>query len=47
MKCLGYVVQSGYMGYLSDGRYSLFSTEDDYREYMGDDEDEKSTDTDE
>ncbi len=29
----GYIVDSGYMGYV-DGRYILFACEDDYREYM-------------
>jgi hypothetical protein len=29
----GYVVSSGYMGYV-DGKYMLFATEGDYIEYM-------------
>lgn len=29
----GYVVSNGYMGYV-DGEYLLFSSEDDYREYL-------------
>lgn len=29
----GYVTASGYMGYV-DGRYILFSSENDYIEYM-------------
>lgn len=29
----GYVTASGYMGYV-DGRYILFSSENDYFEYM-------------
>lgn len=29
----GYVTSSGYMGYV-DGRYMLFSTEDEYYEYI-------------
>ena len=29
----GYPVPAGYMGYVGNG-YMLFSTEDDYREYM-------------
>ena len=29
----GYVVNDGYMGYVN-GRYMLFSCEEDYREYM-------------
>ena len=43
MKCLkGYVVGSGYMGYVpNDGTYLLFCTEGEYEEYMGDDEDEE------
>ena len=33
----GYVVNSGYMGYIADeGRYILFATEDDYVTYMED-----------
>ena len=33
----GYVVQSGYMGYVEDeGRYMLFSSESDYEEYLVD-----------
>ena len=31
----GYVVSDGYMGYV-DGRYMLFASESDYREYMND-----------
>ena len=31
----GYVVDSGYMGYV-DGGYMLFASEEDYREYMED-----------
>lgn len=29
----GYVVPSGYMGYV-DGSYQLFATEDDYIDYI-------------
>lgn len=29
----GYVVSNGYMGYV-DGKYLLFASEDDYREYL-------------
>lgn len=29
----GYVVESGYMGYV-EGKYLLFASESDYREYM-------------
>lgn len=29
----GYVVESGYMGYVN-GEYMLFANETDYREYM-------------
>jgi len=29
----GYTVESGYMGYV-EGRYILFASEADYREYM-------------
>ena len=29
----GYFVDNGYMGYVN-GRYMLFSCEEDYREYM-------------
>lgn len=33
----GYPVNCGYMGYIEDeGRYMLFSTEDDYNEYLED-----------
>ncbi len=31
----GYLVSDGYMGYV-DGRYMLFASESDYREYMKD-----------
>ena len=31
----GYVVDTGYMGYV-EGRYMLFANEDDYREYFED-----------
>lgn len=31
----GYIVGSGYMGYIN-GRYYLFANEADYREYMED-----------
>lgn len=31
----GYLTDIGYMGYV-DGRYMLFATEEDYREYMED-----------
>ncbi len=30
----GYCTESGYMGYV-DGRYMLFASEDDYREFLG------------
>ncbi len=29
----GYTTESGYMGYV-DGRYVLFASEEDYREWM-------------
>lgn len=29
----GYVIDTGYMGYV-DGEYELFATEEDYYEYM-------------
>ena len=29
----GYFTESGYMGYV-DGRYVLFASEDDYREFI-------------
>lgn len=31
----GYTTESGYMGYV-DGRYVLFASEEDYREWMKD-----------
>lgn len=31
----GYVVPNGYMGYV-DGKYMLFASESDYREYISD-----------
>ena len=31
----GFSVSDGYMGYV-DGRYMLFASEDDYREYLDD-----------
>ena len=31
----GYATETGYMGYV-DGRYMLFASEEDYREYMED-----------
>lgn len=42
----GYVVSSGYMGYI-DGKYILFATEEEYKEYLESDNNsedkEKST----
>lgn len=42
----GYVVSSGYMGYV-DGKYILFATEEEYKEYLESDNNsenkEKST----
>lgn len=32
-KMKGYVVSSGYMGYI-DGQYMLFATEEEYKEIM-------------
>lgn len=31
----GYIVNNGYMGYIN-GKYQLFASEGDYREYMED-----------
>ena len=31
----GYLTQSGYMGYV-DGKYMLFASEDEYRDYFED-----------
>ena len=31
----GYVTESGYMGYV-DGKYMLFASEDEYRDYFED-----------
>ena len=33
----GYIVRDGYMGYV-EGSYMLFSCEDDYRDYVSDEE---------
>ena len=33
----GYVVNDGYMGYVN-GKYMLFSCEEDYREYMSEEQ---------
>ncbi len=33
----GYAISDGYMGYVN-GEYRLFATEDDYEEYMDDEE---------
>lgn len=30
----GYVVSIGYMGYVGNGKYMLFATEEEYKEYM-------------
>ena len=30
----GYVVSIGYMGHIGGGRYMLFATEEEYREYI-------------
>ena len=30
----GYVVTSGYMGYIGNGRYMLFATEEEYEDYI-------------
>ena len=35
----GYVVHSGYMGYI-DGKYRLFATEEEYMEIYREEEDE-------
>lgn len=35
----GYDTQNGYMGYV-DGRYMLFVSEEEYREYLSDSSDE-------
>ncbi|MCI8993894.1 MAG: hypothetical protein HFG80_14520 [Eubacterium sp.] len=32
----GYVIESGYMGYV-DGRYMLFASEEDYKDYCSED----------
>lgn len=32
----GYVVSCGYMGYVGNGRYVLFATEEDYAEWVYD-----------
>lgn len=36
-ECKGYVVSSGYIGYV-DGEKMLFATEDDYIEYIKEEE---------
>jgi hypothetical protein len=36
MEIKGYVVPSGYMGYIGNGQYRLFATENDYLEYIAD-----------
>lgn len=33
-KMKGYVVSSGYMGYIGNGHYMLFATEEEYKEVM-------------
>ena len=33
----GYMISEGYMGYV-DGRYILFASEEEYRDYMGTEE---------
>ena len=33
----GYVVPSGYMGYVGNNNYRLFSTEEEYLEYISSD----------
>jgi hypothetical protein len=39
----GYPVPDGYMGYC-EGQYRLFSTEDDYREYISEITEEENDD---
>ena len=34
----GYPIDSGYIGHLADGRKMEFATEEDYKEYLGGDE---------
>ena len=36
MEIKGYVVPSGYMGYVGNGQYQLFATENDYLEFVAD-----------
>ena len=37
----GYVVKNGYMGRLKDGSWMLFATEEDYKDYLGGDDNEE------
>ena len=30
----GYAVSTGYMGHIGNGRYMLFATEEEYKEYI-------------
>lgn len=41
--CKGYPTAEGYMGYV-DGKYQLFATEGDYREFIGGNEDGQERD---
>ena len=43
-KCKGYVVPNGYMGYIGNGTYRLFSNEGDYIEYYNENKNEIDTD---
>ena len=35
----GYAVSSGYMGYIGNGHYMLFATEQDYEDWLEENED--------
>jgi hypothetical protein len=46
MKQMGYPVESGYMGLERDGKYHLFASEQDYKEYIEEEKEEENDDRD-
>ena len=43
-KCKGYVIPDGYMGYIGNGTYRLFSLESEYIEYYTENKNEIESD---
>lgn len=44
MKAIGYPIDCGYMGLESDGKYHLFASEDEYLEYIREEEEKEDND---